>query len=229
MIKLIGFGTVLLTSILIRCDQKYVRFETAQPEGVKASKTFHKKLRGEFVNCQDPNKILVISKNQIVIEHHDALTIHRNDLEIDSPIDKTNDELLREELSTYGYLAEFYSDSIKLIEHWKDTIFQFASNEILKKFQGSYFLNYELEEGFWAVDRLDLRKDSLFIGAITPSDELLTFNFTVKNEEFNEKDSTTSTEYLLKPSRDQFKKFMKSNAFEQTECYYRKKMICHKI
>jgi hypothetical protein len=122
----------------------------------------------------------------------------------------------------YGGI-EINGDTINASQTYIDTIFQISENQILKKFKGSYFLNFKENENFWNVSRLDINKDILLIGQITPSDTLLRFDFVVKNEEFNKSDSTTTTEYSINPSKKEFKKLMKSNSFKESECYFKKK------
>lgn len=104
-----------------------------------------------------------------------------------------------------------------------DTIFQISENGVLKKFKGSSFLNFKKDESFWNVRQLNLIKDTLLIGQISPSDTLLRFDFASKTEDFDESDSTTTTEYLINPSKREFKKLMKSNSFDKCECYYKKR------
>jgi hypothetical protein len=206
---------ILLMIFLMSCgDYEYVRFEKPQPDGVKRSVSFNKKVKGEYVNCSNSDDKLIISVKLILNSRTIKLKSHRNDLELDSTIfvNRNNDNELKK-----------LFDTINASQTYIDTIFQISENQILKKFKGSYFLNFKENENFWNVSRLDINKDILLIGQITPSDTLLRFDFVVKNEEFNKSDSTTTTEYSINPSKKEFKKLMKSNSFKESECYFKKK------
>jgi len=211
---------------LVSCgDYEYVRFETAQPEGVKESKFFNKKVKGEYINCSNSGDKLIISDELILNSRTFKFKNHRNDLGFDSTIiiDRNIDEELSNLFISEGYEVEINGDTINASQTDIDTVFRISENQVLKKFKGSYFLNFKEDESFWNVSRLNLTKDTLLIGQISASDTLLRFDFVSKAEEFDDSDSTTITEYSINPSKKEFKKLMKPNSFEKCECYYKKK------
>jgi hypothetical protein len=221
-------NTIYILSLifLLGCgDYKYVRFETAQPNGVNESKSFNRKVIGIYINCSNPDEKLTITNNQILNSRTLKLKIHRNDLDFDSTItiDRSIDNELKTHFSRDGYNIEIKGDTINASQTRIDTVFMISENQVLKKFKGSYFLNFKQEERFWEVSLLKLIKDTLLIGQIFPSDTLLRFDFVTKTEEFNSKDSTTKTEFLINPSKREFKKLMKPNYFEKCGCYYKKR------
>ena len=150
---------------------------------------------------------------------------HRNDLYFDSTmnIDRSIDEEISNFFINEGYKSEIKGDTVYATQKDIDTVFQASENHVLKKFKGSYFLNFKLDENFWEVHRLNLSKDTVLIGQISPSDTLLRFDFVEKTEEFNALDSTTTTEYAINPSKRQFKKLIKPNSFEECACYLKKR------
>jgi len=218
---------LLLIILISSCggDYEYVRFETAQPDGVKESKSFNRKMTGEYIHCSNSDDKLIISDDLIINLRTFKLKSHKNDLEFDSSIsiNRNNDNELTKLFKAEGYEIEIIGDTINAYQENIDTIFMISENQILRKFKESYFLNYKLDEKFWMVSRLNLKKDTLLIGQISPSDTLLRFNFVVMNKEFNETDSTTTTEYSMSPSKKEFKKLMTPNSFDYCECYYKKK------
>ena len=217
---------ILLLIFFVSCgDYEYVRFETAQPNGVKESESFSRKVKGEYINCTNSDDKLIISDKLILNSRTFKFKSHRNDLEFDSTItvNRNIDDELRKLFISEGYEIEINGDTINASQIDIDTVFQISENQVLKKFKGSYFLNFKNDESFWNVSRLNLNKDTLLIGQISPSDTLLRFDFVVKNEEFNDSDSTTTTEYSINPSKREFKKLMKPNSFGECECYYKKK------
>tara|TARA_B110001469_G_scaffold32482_1_gene32969 strand:+ start:862 stop:1170 length:309 start_codon:yes stop_codon:yes gene_type:complete len=74
----------------------YVRFETAQSDGLKKSDSFGRKIKGEYINYSNPNNRLIISDNLILNAQTVHIKIHRDDLKFDSTIsiDKNVDDQL---------------------------------------------------------------------------------------------------------------------------------------
>ncbi|WP_375558751.1 hypothetical protein ACE193_13495 [Bernardetia sp. OM2101] len=217
---------LFLLILLSSCgDYEYVRFETAQPSGEKAQKSFARKMKGEYLSCLDKNDKLVIDDKLILNYITFEFISHRNDLEFDSTtvIDRANNEDLQKLFEGQNWNIEFIGDTIKGSFVNIDTVFQISDEQVLKKFKGSYFLNIKEDENFWRVNRLDLTKDSLFIGYITPSDTLLNYDFVIKNEKLDASDSSKTIEYVISPSRKEFKELMKPNSFEEIGCYCKKK------
>jgi hypothetical protein len=218
---------ILLIICLASCsgDYEYVRFETSQPDGVIESKSFNRKVKGEYINCTNPDDKLIVTNNLILNSRTLRFKTHRNDLELDSTItvNRNNNDELSELFISEGYKIQINGDTINAFLTDIDTVFRISENQVLKKFKGSYFLNFKRGEHYWDVSRLNLTKDTLLVGQISPSDTLLRFDFVSKTEEFDDSDSTTTTEYSINPSRKEFKKLMKPNSFEECECYYKKK------
>ena len=217
---------ILILTLLVSCgDYEYVRFETAQPDGVNESESFNRKVKGKYINCSNPDDIITITNNLILNSRTFKFKSHRADLDFDSTINinRSIDEELTNLFTSEGYKIEISGDTINASQTNIDTIFWISENQVLKKFKGSYFLNFKRDENFWDVSRLNLSKDTLLIGQISPSDTLLRFDFVAKTENFDASDSTTTTEYSINPSKRQFKKLMKPNSFDECECYYKKK------
>lgn len=218
---------IFLIICLVSCvgNYEYVRFETAQPEGVKESKSFNKIVNGEYTNCSNSDDKLIISNELILNSRTFKFKSHRADLDFDSTItiDRSIDEELIKLFTNEGYKIEISGDTINASQTTVDTVFWISENQVLKKFKGSYFLNFKRDENSWDVSRLNLTKDTLLIGQISPSDTLLRFDFVEKTEDFDASDSTTTTVYSINPSKRQFKNLMKLNSFDECECYYKKK------
>lgn len=216
---------ILIMCFLFSCsgDQIYVRFKTAQPDGVKASKSFKRKFKGSYVNCSDPNDKLIISDHLVLGSKTLQFISHINDLELDTTfsVNRNKKQELKILFENEGYKFEIYADTINASKIELDTIFQISENQVLKNIKGSYFLNFKKGEAFWNVSKLNLKKDTLLIGEIFPSDTLLRYDFVSKYEMYNERDSTKITEYSIHSNKKDLKKLMKSNAFEECKCYYK--------
>ncbi len=219
---------IVILLLLLGCDENpdSVRFNMSQPVGAKSQKAFIQKLQGAYVSCNDSDDWITISENLILNTKRFEFRLHRNNLEFDSKtvIDRKNNTELIEFLKNEGYSATIFEDTILAVYLEVDTIFSISENQVLKKRRRDYFLSYKKDESSWEVSKLSFKHDSLFIGRITPSDTLLQFDFTVKNIQVGDTDSTSSVEYLLNPSRKGFKKLLKKNAFIETACYCRRKL-----
>ena len=220
------FYLISFISLLSCGGIEYVRFETSQPETVHESKLFSKKVQGDYISCSDQNDKLTITNNLILNTQILNLNAHRNDIEFDSltTINRNDDNELKMYFIKLGYEIEIKGDTIYAFYSETDTIFQVSEEQVLKKFKGSYFLNYKLEDNFWEVVRLNFTKDTLLLGQIFPNDTLLHYDFVSKTEEFANDDSSApkSIEYLMKPhKKKEFKELLKSNSFLDYECYYK--------
>lgn len=228
--KLIKFQNAVLVTLLIHflvsCeDPDYVRFESPQPIGVNETKAFNRKTKGEYINCLNSNDQIVITEDLIVNQVAMKFKVHRNDLEFDSTanIDKNSDQEISTIFRSEGYEIEIDGDTINAKLSVIDTIFRFNENEMLKKYRGSYLLNFRRTESHWDVYRLSLKKDTLLFGQISPSDSLLRFDFVSKKVESIDSGQAENTEYTIKPTRREFRKLMKSNSFETCSCYIKMK------
>ena len=205
-------------------DMAYVRFEEPQPQGKKALKSFDKKLHGSFASYSDSSATLIINSSLILERFEIIFKSHINDLDIAIDSNATDVDTLDymiKKLEELNYQIEIIGDTIIGRSTLIDTVFEISNTQILKKVKGSYFLNYQEGENYWRVNRIDIKEDTIFIGHISPSDTLLQFDFVTKNEEIAE-DSSITKEYVINPTRREFKKLMKRNSFENASCYYRK-------
>lgn len=222
-LTIILFFLILLSS----CDQSWVdvKFTEPQPESVKASNSFDKKVLGTYSNFYNSDQQLIIQKNLMISRSVFKLTIHRNDIELDS-LSFNNDAELISYLNQDGGITYISNDSIIRTHIIYDTIFSFSNNQVLKSFKASYYLNYEDSNGLWNVRKLDINKDTLLFGEILPSDTLLRFDYVDRKYEAVEdsgKIENEYTEYILSPSKREFKKLVRTQSFEIVEKYIRAK------
>jgi hypothetical protein len=215
----------IVASAVVGCgdDYRYVKFETSQPENVTPKKAFKKNVQATYTNCYNTNEQLVITDKLIFNTQIIKIKTHRNDFEFDSTvvIDVQNNTQLIEMLEQNGWSVTVTGDTVLSSIQVNDTVFKISQSNVLKRLKGSYFLNYKKAESNWDVKRMDFKKDTLFVGEITPSDTLLQYDFISKIEELDETDSTKTIEYIANPSKREFKKLLKPNSFRKTKCYYK--------
>ena len=198
-----------------------IKFETPQPLGIEPQHFFDKMIQGSFVNCTNPDDKIIIERNQIQNRRSSLSKVLRKDIKLTSidSIDANNDEQLIKYYKIIGRTIDIINDTISWSEETIDTLFTISENHVLKKFEGSYFLNYKLKEVHWEPIKMNFIGDSLCISQIIPSDNLLRFDFITKQIETDELDNKEIASYLFKPSLREFKKLLQSNVFEITECY----------
>ncbi|WP_291722141.1 hypothetical protein [Bernardetia sp.] len=213
---------IVLLFLLVSCQEyEYIRFETAQPTNTKAQNFFSRKIKGEYINCLDESERLIISDKSIIGHKKTIVSFYKRDFDTDSTI--LTDEEILSVFADKNCNVKIIGDSIKGICIDIDTVFYLSDQHILKRVKGSYFLNRKESKNFWSVNRLSLTNDSLFIGYIFPSDTLLNYGFVSKNETADEKGEIESIEYLISPSKKEFKEIANSDIFIEENCYYKTK------
>jgi hypothetical protein len=202
------FKTIIFTVLVFSSCDNLVRFEVPQPEGEKGMRSIPKKLLGTYLNLED-SSMIIITKDQIVkaMEGDESGLLS----ELDS-IDRINikgdttysevDANLRIDITIKG-------DSVFQYFDYADTLFSFSSKDILRKFKGYYFLNHETDPNRWNVTRLGLTKHGIILGTIWDKEEL---------ENLRELTNTSSDSvYNFRPTKKQFKKFIRTKAFQSEE------------
>ncbi len=215
--NLIIFLTILIA--LSSCEPTdRVKFEEPQPISVKNKKEFGGEIQGVYKKFSNPNKTLIIHSEIITTNLTLKVKIKRAGIEIDSNvhIDIDNDSALIAYLNNVASSATVTKDSISYIHSIHDTIFSINDENILKKYKRNYFLNYKFSDSYWRVKKLKVRGDTLYFGEIFPSDTLLHYDYANIDSNISE---NQVKEYVLSPSKNEFKKLMRSKAFRTTEKY----------
>lgn len=100
---------------------------------------------------------------------------------------------------------------------YSDTIFTINKQNVLKKFKGYFFLNKLIDKtGFWEVEKLHLTKGVLTINGIETENELELL------QSITETKMDTIKPFRIKPTKKQFKEFIKKNGFTNGEIYVKK-------
>jgi len=227
--KRISYILVLIFGVISCEPTDAVKFESPQPESTKARSEFRTKIQGQYVNFSNPDKVLTIHNHLITTKTNIRFSCQRSEIELDSNVifDLNNDEELIQYLNQDGGTTSIINDSIFYLQHALDTLFAIDKDHILKKYKSSYFLNYKYADNYWRVKKLTINKDTLLIGEITPGDTLLSFDYVEKEVEYVKSDSALveieSEKYILSPSKKEFKKLLRSEAFETTEKYIKQR------
>ena len=208
------FPFVLLV-ILIGCDpvmQQVAIFKEPQPAGKEKLDAFPGKLQGRYVS-EDQSSIITIDDKTVTRTMDYDVKLNRHDL--DSGLVLKADTLYDTQ-SHSAAKAIVMGDTVIAHYHTVEQVFAVSDSGVLKKMKGYYFLNTRSQANAWSVTAVGLRKGSLSFRGIY-SDSSIN-----KLEEITETklDSVTTT---LKPSRREFRRFIREDGFELGEVFTRVK------
>ena len=215
--KLILLSTIVF--LLFSCTpENRVKFEEPQPASIKAKNEFPSKIQATYFKYGNPNKTLIIKQKFIITNLLLQFRVSRSGITIDTNanIDINNDSILINYMAKHGVSATIENDTISYNQIIHDTIFSLDSKNILKSYKRNYFLNYQFSDNYWRVKKLRVRGDTLYFGEILPNDTLLHYDYACIDSNISEKQAK---EYILSPSKHEFKKLMRSKVFSTTEKY----------
>jgi hypothetical protein len=197
-----------------------VKFKVSQPGFVEPISAFGKKMLGQYKNSTSPDEILSILNQSIIIDAVIKDSCTRNELDIDSVllIDINSDNALIEYLKKDGSDVKIVNDSIFYQKAIKDTMFIISKLQVLKKYKGQYYLNYQLDDGLWTLKIIYQKQDTLYIDHFRPVSDSGKSTFT-SDDEAEVADSTIETEPVLNPDKKELKQLLKSNRIENSGKY----------
>lgn len=203
---------LLILILLFSCKEPLVSFSEAQPENSKDLNSFPKKLIGKYYNITE-NCELEIREKLIIKISTLTDTFHINEL--------PKSEILRKDsiintLTSERIVVTPINDSLFTNYVYKDTLFHINDNSVLRKMKGYYFLNSKMSDANWYVQKLFLKNGKLCINTITSENEIALL------ETLTESKKDTVKPFVFKPSKKQFKAFVKKNGFAEGEVYLRK-------
>lgn len=201
----------ILIGLLFSGCEPPVLFNEPQPADTKSLSEFPGKLQGEYLSTEG-NALLKIDNRLILCIYDYDQKAHKNQL--DSTIKITGDTLFNLSDSSKTFVR-FEGDSLVAHYHSEDTLFYISNQNVLKKFKGYYFLNFG-DTTHWYVNKLFLSKGILSINTISTKDEINNLR------EITETTSDT-TSYNFKPTKKQFKEFIRQDGFKDSAHYVRLK------
>lgn len=189
-----------ISTIIISCEKHLAVFTESQPVKVNTIKEIPNNLLGYYINIEN-NQLIKIEKNNIIKRQTILDSINKKDYSTLNQFDKE------------GYKSISDTLFIKQFEI-VDTIFDFKKNDILKKYKGSYYLNRYYEDSFWAVSRLQFKKNYIILSEIENESDI---NLLDELTNQNNKDSIYPKSFKL--DKKQFKEFVKRNGFSENEIF----------
>lgn len=187
-------------------------FENLQPINDSELKEIPKKFLGLYKNAD--SVFLKIDKTMIVKYRYGKFKIHKSELDsMKNDFEITNEKLVEKETKAI-FETKKIGDSIEMSSKNTDTIFQISDTQKVKRISGSLVLNSK-SDNYWQVNILSLNSKMLKFKYLSVEDlKSLDSIMSTKSTMID------STNYLLKPSRKEFKKI--SNMKLSNEFLYQK-------
>lgn len=202
------FGLLLLFAI-VSCEPP-VTFDQPQPPKTRVIKKFPKRLFGHYLSMDRKSTIVISEKNIYTIHDYDIIT-HKDSLSKDYRL--KGDTLYFDTTTTGNYqIVQIKNDTVIQHINYTDTLFEFNSTTVLKKFKGHYFLNYQWDKNAWIVQKLTLVKGVLSIADIKTKEGIYILNAITETPE-------DTISYNFKTNKKQFKEFLKLDGFQDVNYY----------
>lgn len=203
--------TFIIFTSLLACEPP-VTFDEPQPSNTNTLSLFPRRFQGQFQSTTD-NSLLKITDKMISRIYDLDIIEHINQL--DSNYRLVADTLINT-MTKEKTIIKRKGDSIVQHIHYIDTLFLISESNILKKFKGYCFLNFRYNKSNWQVIKLGLNKSKLSIGHILTKEDI------DKLKQISES-TLDSLPYQFKPTKRQFKKFVKMDGFSNTETFLKVK------
>jgi hypothetical protein len=212
--KLLRFiSTIIVLTCFFGCEPT-VTFNEPQPADTDNLTKFPKRLQGQYLSLEDSSNLFVL--DNVIIRTYDYESIlHPNQL---NNINATlSGDTLIDNPTNEKTAITYLGDSIKLPIHCVDTIFQLDYDNVVRKFKGYYFLNTRYDKANWEVKKVKLAKGQLVISRISTKLEI------EKLIEITDSPNDTVPPYNIKATKRQFKEFIKSDGFNDSETFVKQK------
>lgn len=201
---------IILTN-LIACEPPVI-FTEPQPTRTDNLSKFPSRLQGRYLSLDDKSTLLIGEKSmQRVYDFN--YKFHPNQL--DSASELSGNTVIN--LKTNQKIAvKRIGDSLVAHMHYIDTIFQISQDNVIRRFKGFYFLNTRHAYKSWEVKKIQLKKKELVMGKISTKLDLENLKEITKNPQKN------GPPYIFKPSKKQFRIFVKGGGFRKSEIFIKK-------
>lgn len=213
----------LLLILAVSACENPIKFEEPQPVDQSDLKKIPKRLRGNY-QSDSGDTFLSISDSKIIEWSKFAHRLLIDSLDIDSElINEYSPETVQLIEGKYNLTIQLLPNDSVLVDYfYADTIFDIRSENLLRKFKGHYFLNYQRNDDTWRVRRLTLKKKELSFGSIRIADDIEKLKAITEIEEIKS-DSGKVIGYQLNPTRKELKQLMKLQ-FREGKKYHKVKI-----
>jgi hypothetical protein len=200
---------IILTS-LVACAPP-VTFDEPQPTNTDNLSEFPNRLHGHYLSSADSSALVIDAKTILRIYDFDH-KIHSSQIDTNSRL--SGDTIINLTTNTREIIQR---DGDSLVTHinYIDTLFQIDYDNVVRKFKGFYFLNKRRDKESWEVKKIELSKGQLIVSSISSKEDIENL------KAITESTQDTVAPYNFAATKKQFKVFVKSKGFTDSEKFIR--------
>ncbi len=214
--KRLFFAIAILPLLLIACNT--VVFEEPQPATNDILKEIPGNLTGRYFDYDNAKELFITPELIFTVKLAE-------DTVLESQLN-THESLKGDTLYEAGrkYKITRITDSSFTGYRYIDTVFNLADQHQLLKAEGDdYYLNYKLEDNTWWVTRLSFRDNVINLANIETENEVKMMEHITQVKKDGDKG------LLVKPDKEQFKKFVNQHGFTKGDTYLKADSITNNI
>jgi len=199
---------------LISCSGPSAKFKEPQPEDGKNSKSFPKKMIGEYMSNRDSSK-LMITASSIIREYNYPFEMPAKFADT-SKIFILKGDSITDKSSNITIYVKKENDTLKGNFYAKEELFSISQKNIARKFNGKVFLNFnhgDDENENWEVWEMEYKKGKLWIGKIEKKEDMDKLQKLTKTPA----DTNANLVQSFEPTRRQLRRFIKQDGFSDKE------------
>jgi hypothetical protein len=212
MIRLKFITTIIILTSLVACAPP-VTFNEPQPTNTDNLSEFPNRLQGHYLSSAD-SSVLIIDAKTIQRIYDFDYTIHSS--QIDSNSRLSGDTIINLTTNTRE-IVQRDGDSLVTHINYIDTLFQIDYDNVVRKFKGFYFLSKRLDKDSWEVKKIELSKGQLVVSSISSKEDIENL------KAITESSQDTVAPYNFAATKKQFKEFVKSKGFTDSEHFIKQK------
>jgi hypothetical protein len=204
--------TIIILTSLVACAPP-VTFNEPQPTNTDNLSEFPNRLHRHYLSSADSSALIIDAKTVQRIYDFDY-KIHPS--QIDSNSRLSGDTIINLTTNTREIVKR---DGDSLVTHINDidTLFQIDYDNVVRKFKGFYFLNKRHDKDSWEVKKIELSKGQLIVSSISSKEDIENL------KAITESTQDTVAPYNFAATKKQFKEFVKSKGFTDSEKFIRQK------
>jgi len=188
-----------------------VTFEDPQPSGSENIEKFPVHLRGMYLSNSD-SSILTVTDKALIRKYDFTMVTAKKDLDTASTLN--GDTVLISKTTGERMKVNVLNDSIYLHFVSVDTFFRISESNVLRKMKGKYFLNYAYGDNSWSVEKMFVTRSEIAIVEIGSAEDIDKLDSIIGKVM-----DTTASDLHYKPTRRQFRKFVKQTGFSNGETF----------
>jgi len=136
-----------------------INFDEPQPAGDKNENTFRKKFQGIYF-CKDDSSMLTIDENKIIQEWHLIIEVPKEELDTTEGVEIRDGKIYSKDIPE-PLPFQMSGDTVIINWDFELTIFKISPDQILRYYNGFYFLNYKKPDNLWVIKVLSIDSKGL--------------------------------------------------------------------